>query len=47
MYTFLYDMIQGLSPSKARDVSLIHNIQTSSGFHSASYSMGTSVLSWG
>jgi hypothetical protein len=34
-------------PDRVRDFSLLHDIQTGSGDHSLSYSLGTGVLSWG
>jgi hypothetical protein len=33
-------------PAGARDFSLLQNVQPSSGAHSASYSVGSGVLSW-
>jgi len=34
-------------PAEARDVWLLRNVQTSSGAHPATYSVGTGVLPWG
>jgi hypothetical protein len=34
-------MVSVIFPTGARDLSLFHSIQTGSGIHSASYSMGT------
>jgi len=34
------------SPVGAWDLSLRHNVQTTSGVHPASHSVGTGVLSW-
>jgi hypothetical protein len=33
-------------PVEARDFSLLQNVQTGSGVHPASHSMGTRILSW-
>jgi hypothetical protein len=39
--------VWGLNPARGMDFSVLQNVQTSSGAHPASYSMGIRVLSHG
>jgi hypothetical protein len=39
-------MVQDLNPVRGKGFSLLQNVQTGTGAHPASYSVGTRVLSW-